>query len=68
MSCEKANELGLRPLAIFRGFAVTGVDPEIMGIGPVPAVRKLLAQAKLEIKDIDLVEINEPSRARASTA
>ena len=59
MSREKANSLGLKPLAVFRGFAVTGVDPELMGIGPVPAVRKLLAQAKLEIKDIDLIEINE---------
>ena len=59
MSREKANALGLKPPAVFRGFAVAGVDPEIMGIGPVPAVRKLLAQAKLDIKDIDLVEINE---------
>jgi acetyl-CoA acyltransferase len=65
MSRERAGALGLEPMAAFRGFAVAGVPPEIMGIGPVPAVRKLLAQAKLQLKDIDLVEINEAFAAQA---
>jgi len=56
MTCEA---LGMRPLAYFRGFAVAGVDPEIMGIGPIPAVRKLLAKHHLAVKDIDLFELNE---------
>ena len=59
MSREKANALGLKPLGVFRGFATAGVAPDIMGIGPVPAVRKLLAKTGLTIADIDLVEINE---------
>jgi acetyl-CoA acyltransferase len=59
MSRERAAALGLKPLAVFRGFATAGVAPDIMGIGPVPAVRKLLAQQKLDLEDIDLVEINE---------
>jgi len=59
MSRDKADALGVKPLAIFRGFATVGVDPAIMGIGPVPAVRKLLAQTGLSMKDIDLVELNE---------
>ncbi|MFT3694250.1 MAG: thiolase family protein [Kofleriaceae bacterium] len=54
--CE---QLGVKPLALFRGFAVAGVDPEIMGIGPVPAVRKLLAKHHLKIEDIELFELNE---------
>ena len=56
---EKAAELGVEPLGIFAGSAVTGVDPAVMGIGPVPAVRKLLGRAKIEIGDVDLVELNE---------
>ena len=59
MSAAKAKELGLAPLGIFRAFVVAGVDPSIMGIGPVPAVRKLLARTKLTLSDIDLVEMNE---------
>jgi acetyl-CoA acyltransferase len=54
--CE---HLGAKPLAYFRGFAVAGVDPEIMGIGPIPAVRKLLAKHNLKIGDIEIVELNE---------
>ena len=54
--CEK---LGVKPLALFRGFAVAGVDPEIMGIGPIPAVRKLLAKHNLKVSDIELFELNE---------
>jgi len=56
---EKAKALGLTPLATFRAFATVGVDPAIMGIGPVPAVRKLLAQTKLTLADVDLIEMNE---------
>ncbi|QSQ14257.1 thiolase family protein [Myxococcus landrumensis] len=59
MSEEKAKELGVKPLGYFVDFAVAGVPPEIMGIGPVPAVRKLLAKNKLEVKDIDVFELNE---------
>ena len=56
---EKAAELGIEPLGSFAGSAVAGVDPAVMGIGPVPAVQKLLGRVKLEIGDIDLVELNE---------
>lgn len=56
---EKARELGIEPLGVFRGSAVAGVDPAVMGIGPVPAVGKLLARAGISIADIDLVELNE---------
>jgi acetyl-CoA acyltransferase len=54
--CE---QLGVKPLALFRGFVTVGVDPEIMGIGPVPAVEKLLAKHHLAVKDIELFELNE---------
>jgi len=59
MSADKATELGLEPIAFVRQWAVAGVDPDIMGIGPAKAVPKLLAKAGLELADIDLVEINE---------
>ncbi len=59
MSRAKADALGIKPLGVFRAFATVGVDPEIMGIGPVPAVRKLLSRAKLAVGDIDLFELNE---------
>jgi len=58
-SGAKAKELGLKPLAYFRAFATAGVDPAIMGIGPVPAVRKLFAKTGLKVDDIDLFELNE---------
>jgi 3-oxoadipyl-CoA thiolase len=58
-SAERADELGIEPLARFVGSAVAGVDPRIMGIGPVPAVRKLLARTGVDVADIDLVELNE---------
>jgi 3-oxoadipyl-CoA thiolase len=58
-SVERASELGIEPLGAFVGSAVAGVDPRVMGIGPVPAVRKLLARAGVDIADIDLVELNE---------
>ena len=56
---EKAAELGATPLAAFRGAAVAGVDPRVMGIGPIPAVQKLLARTGVEVGEIDLVELNE---------
>ena len=58
-SQEKARELGIEPLGHFVASAVAGVDPRVMGIGPVPAVRKALARAGLEVSDLDLVELNE---------
>jgi len=64
MSADRAKALGLKPLAKIRTFAVAGVDPNIMGIGPVPAVRKALAQAGLTINDIDLIELNEAFAAQ----
>ena len=56
---EKAQELGVEPLGAFVGSAVAGVDPRVMGIGPVPAVRKLLERAGIDVAEIDLVELNE---------
>jgi acetyl-CoA acyltransferase len=65
LSERKAQELGVEPLAKIRGFAVVGVEPDIMGIGPVPAIRKLLAQTGLRLEDVDLFEINEAFAAQA---
>jgi acetyl-CoA acetyltransferase family protein len=59
MSRERAKELGIEPLGVFRGFAVAGCRPEEMGIGPVFAVPKLLKRLGLTMKDIDIVELNE---------
>jgi acetyl-CoA acetyltransferase family protein len=56
---EKARALGVEPLGIFVASAVAGVDPRVMGIGPVPAVRKLLARSGIGVDDVDLVELNE---------
>jgi 3-oxoadipyl-CoA thiolase len=56
---EKARELGAEPLGAYVGSAVAGVEPRVMGIGPIPAVRKLLARAGLQPSDLDLVELNE---------
>jgi acetyl-CoA acetyltransferase family protein len=56
---EKARALGVEPLGRFVASAVAGVDPRVMGIGPVPAVRKLLDRAGVGIEDVDLVELNE---------
>jgi 3-oxoadipyl-CoA thiolase len=58
-SDERARELGVEPLGAFVASAVTGVDPRVMGIGPVPAVRKLLARTGVTLDEIDLVELNE---------
>jgi acetyl-CoA acyltransferase len=65
MSAAKAKQLGVKPLGYFRMFQVAGVPPEIMGIGPVPAVRKLLAKTGLSVKDIDLFEMNEAFASQA---
>jgi 3-oxoadipyl-CoA thiolase len=56
---EKAAELGIEPLGRFVASAVAGVDPRVMGIGPVPAVRKVLERAGIQTADLDLVELNE---------
>ncbi len=56
---ERARELGVEPLGAFVGSAAAGVEPAVMGIGPVPAVRKLLERTGVEIDDVDLVELNE---------
>jgi 3-oxoadipyl-CoA thiolase len=56
---ERAHVLGVEPLGTFVGSAVAGVDPRVMGIGPVPAVRKLLGRAGIEVSELDLVELNE---------
>ena len=64
MSKEKAFELGLQPLASIVSFASAGVDPKIMGTGPIPASRKALSKAGLTIEDIDLVEANEAFAAQ----
>ena len=55
----------MKPFGYFRAFVTTGVDPTIMGIGPIPAVQKLLAKTKLTLKDIDLVEMNEAFASQA---
>ncbi len=65
MSREKADALGIKPLARFLSFAVAGVPPEIMGIGPVAAVPKALRLAGLTLNDIDLIELNEAFAAQA---
>ncbi len=59
VEAERARELGLRPMARIVATAVAGVDPSVMGIGPVPAIRKVLGRAGLTVDDIDLVELNE---------
>jgi acetyl-CoA acyltransferase len=66
MSRDKANALGIKPLGIFRSFVTVGVDPEIMGIGPLPAVQKLLAKNNLKISDIDIFEMNEAFASQAA--
>ena len=65
MSAEKAEELGIKPLCKIVSYASGGVDPSIMGVGPVPASRKALDKAGLTIEDIDLVEANEAFAAQS---
>jgi acetyl-CoA acyltransferase len=64
MSEDKARELGLKPKVRIRAMAVAGVDPAVMGIGPVPATHKALERAGLKLQDIDLIEINEAFAAQ----
>jgi acetyl-CoA acyltransferase len=59
MSKARADELGIKGLGYFRAYATVGVDPAIMGIGPIPAVRKLLQKTGLSLNDIDVIELNE---------
>lgn len=65
MAREEAEKRGLKPLGYIRLFAAAGVPPEIMGIGPVPAIRKLLEKAGKKVEDIDLFEINEAFASQA---
>jgi acetyl-CoA acyltransferase len=65
MSEETAERLLLKPLGIFRSFAVAGVPPEIMGIGPVEAVPKALRQARVRLQDVDVIELNEAFASQA---
>jgi acetyl-CoA C-acetyltransferase len=65
MSSDKAKELGLTPLAKVRAWASSGLDPAYMGLGPIPAVRKILDREKLQISDMGVVEINEAFAVQA---
>ncbi|MBF0516970.1 MAG: acetyl-CoA C-acetyltransferase [Nitrospirae bacterium] len=65
MSADKAKEYGLEPFVKIKGFATGGVDPAYMGLGPVPAVRKLLKDNNMTVKDIDCWELNEAFAAQA---
>ncbi|NOJ96492.1 thiolase family protein [Corallococcus sp. CA049B] len=65
MSEEKAKELNVKPLGYFVDYVVAGVPPEIMGVGPVPAIRKLLERNKLKVEDISVFELNEAFAAQA---
>jgi len=64
MSEERAKEMGFEPLVRIRAMAVAGVDPSVMGIGPVPATLKALKRAGLTLADLDLIEINEAFAAQ----
>ncbi len=64
MSASKAAELGIKPLARIIASSVSGLAPEIMGVGPIEAIKKVLAQAKMSISDIDIVELNEAFAAQ----
>lgn len=64
MTADKAKALGLQPIARILGYGSGGVDPSIMGMGPVPATRKALAKAGLKIEDLDLIEANEAFAAQ----
>ena len=65
MSKEKADELGIKPLCTIKSYASAGVDPQIMGIGPIPATNKALAKAGLTMADLDLIEANEAFAAQS---
>ena len=65
MSGDKAKSLGLKGLGYLRAYVTVGVDPALMGIGPLPAIKKLLAKTGLKISDIDLFEVNEAFASQA---
>ena len=65
MAKEKAEELGIKPLATIKSYASAGVAPEVMGLGPIPSSRKAMELAGLTIEDIDLVEANEAFAAQS---
>ena len=65
MSRERAQELGLKPMAVFRGFQVAGCEPEVMGLGPMYAIPKLLKRTGFKVEDLDLVELNEAFASQA---
>ena len=65
MSADRAKELGLKPLVRIRGYATGGVDPAFMGLGPIPATRRVLGILGLTLKDIDLIELNEAFAVQA---
>jgi acetyl-CoA acyltransferase len=65
MSKYKADSLGVKPLGFFRAFTTTGVDPALMGIGPISAVQKLLKKTGLTLRDIDIIELNEAFASQA---
>jgi acetyl-CoA C-acetyltransferase len=64
MSAGKAKELGIAPIAKLRGYGVAGVEPELMGYGPVPATKQALARTGLKLEDIELIEANEAFAAQ----
>ena len=64
MSADKAKELGLKPMARVRAWASGGTDPNYMGLGPIPAIRKVLRKTGLESKDLDVIELNEAFAAQ----
>ena len=65
MSAEKARDLGIKPLVKIKAHSSAGLDPAYMGLGPIPAVRKIMAKHKLSIKDFDSIELNEAFAAQA---
>jgi len=65
MSAEEAQKRGLTPLARIASFATAGVDPAVMGTGPIPATRKALQRAGWNVEDLDLIEANEAFAAQA---
>jgi acetyl-CoA C-acetyltransferase len=65
MSADKARELGVTPLATIKGYASAGVEPRVMGLGPVPAVKKVLDRTGLQTRDIDVYEVNEAFAAQS---
>ena len=65
MSADKANDLGLEPIVKIKSFASGGVDPAYMGLGPVPAIRKVMEEAGMQLDDIDMIELNEAFASQA---